>query len=334
MLQAARMPPPVVPGCRVGVAALSGPVVAARLETGLRELERLGFEPVPAANLASRDGLFAGRDDERLAAFHALASDPSVAAIAFARGGHGLLRLLPHIDWELLARHPRAYVGYSDLTPFLLQVVQRLGLVAFHGPMIAADLARGLSADEEASFLAALAGRPLDLPLQAVASNPRASGEGVPDGDAMPIPRPASEDAATRETEPVEGVLLGGCLSLLASLPGTPWAPDLTGSVLFWEEVAEPLYRIDRMLTHLELAGWLSTLAGMVVGQVTPPTDPEETARLADGLDGVLAERRAAFGLPVVTGLPAGHGAPNWTVPLGLPARVAGDGTRLEIRVA
>lgn len=328
------MPPPVVPGCRVGVAALSGPVVAARLDAGLRELERLGFEPVPAANLASRDGLFAGRDDERLAAFHALVSDPSVAAIVFARGGHGLLRLLPHIDWDLLARHPRAYVGYSDLTPFLLQVVQRLGVVAFHGPMVAADLVRGLTSEEEQSFLAALAGRPLDLPLQEVASGLHARRGGVAHGGATLPLESVSGEPSRRSTGPVEGVLLGGCLSLLASLPGTPWAPDLTGSLLFWEDVAEPLYRIDRMLTHLELAGWLSTLAGMVVGQVTPPTDPEEAARLADGLDGVLAERHAAFGLPVVTGLPAGHGAPNWTVPLGLPARIADDGTRLEIGVA
>lgn len=326
------MPPPVVPGCRVGVAALSGPVVAARLETGLRELERLGFEPLPAANLASRDGLFAGRDDERLAAFHALASDPSVAAIVFARGGHGLLRLLPHIDWELLARHPRAYVGYSDLTPFLLQVVQRLGLVAFHGPMVAADLARGLTPEEEQSFLAALAGRPLDLPLiPDLLAEPPSSTSVLPPRSRSRI-RGESNPFSGAEAE-AEGILLGGCLSLLASLPGTPWAPDLTGSLLFWEEVAEPLYRIDRMLTHLELAGWLSTLTAMVVGQVTPPSDPEEKARLADGLDSVLAERRAAFGLPVVTGLPVGHGAPNWTVPLGLPARIADDGTRLEIGV-
>ncbi|MGH9380183.1 MAG: S66 peptidase family protein [Thermoanaerobaculia bacterium] len=309
MIETVRLPPPAVPGCRVGVAALSGPVDPVRLEAGLRELERLGFDPVPAPNLASRHGLFAGPDEERLAAFHELASDPSLAAIVFARGGHGLLRLLPRFDWELLTRHPRAYVGYSDLTPFLLQVVQRLGLVAFHGPMVATDLARGLSPDEEDSFLAALAGRPLDLPVH-------------------PVPW----DPAT--LPPIEGVLLGGCLSLLASLPGTPWAPDLTGSLLFWEEVAEPLYRVDRMLTHLELAGWLGTLAGMVVGRVTPPRDPEEAERLTRGLDGVLAERAAAFGLPVATGLPVGHEAPNWTVPLGVRARLVEGAVRLEVGVA
>ncbi len=150
----------------MGVAALSGPVDPARLEAGLEALRRLGFEPVLAANVLSRHGLFAGGDEERLAAFHRLAADPSLSAIFFARGGHGLLRLLPAIDWDLLRRHPRAYVGYSDLTPFLLEVVRRLGLVTFHGSMVAADLARGLRPEEEESLLGALAGRyPAEVPF-------------------------------------------------------------------------------------------------------------------------------------------------------------------------
>jgi len=104
-MRTARLPPPVLPGDRVGVAALSGPVDPERLEAGLEALAGLGFEPVPAANLGlqSRDGLFAGTDDERLAAFHELAADPEIRAIVFARGGHGILRLLPGIDWDHLA---------------------------------------------------------------------------------------------------------------------------------------------------------------------------------------------------------------------------------------
>src|SRR5206468_4041681 len=139
------LPPPAGPGDRVGVAALSGPVDPERLARGLAALRALGLEPVVADNILSRRGLFAGGDAERLA--------------GFARGGHGVLRLLPGIDWELLGRRPRAYVGFSDLTPFLLGVVQRLGLVAFHGPTVAADLARGMPPEDAASLLGALAGR-------------------------------------------------------------------------------------------------------------------------------------------------------------------------------
>src|SRR5690606_33959647 len=131
------LPPPVRPGDRIGVAALSGTIDPERLERGLAEVVALGFEPVLADNLAQRAGLFAGSDSERLEGLLRLADDPTIPAIFFACVCHGARRLLPAIDWDRLARVPRAYVGYSDLTPFLLQVVERLGLVAFHGPMVA-----------------------------------------------------------------------------------------------------------------------------------------------------------------------------------------------------
>ncbi len=179
MIPPAHLPPPAGPGDRVGVAALSGPVDPGRLAEGVEALKRLGFEPVLADNLLQRHGLFAGSDAERLAGFHRLAADPDLPVILFARGGHGVLRILPDLDWDLLARRPRAYMGFSDLTPFLLAVVHRLGLVAFHGPMVAADLARGLSAEDEASFLAALAGRPLAaLPVTVL----RPGRQGMPGG--------------------------------------------------------------------------------------------------------------------------------------------------------
>ncbi len=288
------LPPPVLPGDRVGIAALSGPIVPGRVERGVAALERLGFEAVLAGNLASRHGLFAGADDERLAAFHALADDPSIRAIVFARGGSGLLRVLPRIDWDLLARHPRAYVGYSDLTPFLLAVVERLRLVAFHGPMAAADLARGLTGREERSFLDALAGRV--------------------DGASMPVSGWLREGAA-------EGPLLGGCLSLLTSVQGTPWAPRLDGSILFWEDVGEPLYRLDRMLTQLDLAGGLTAIRGMVIGHCRP-SDSASGAGAVDGWLGQLSEAFEGRSWPVAYGLEAGHEAPNLTLPLGLPARL------------
>lgn len=303
----ARLPPPSGPGDRVGIAALSGPIDPERLERGMAALERLGFVPVPADNLASRtpSGLFAGDDAARLAAFHRLAADPSLAAILFARGGHGMLRVLPGIDWELLARRPRAYMGFSDLTPFLLGVVARLGLVAFHGPMVAADLARGLSPEDEESFLGALAGRyPASLPL----ASPLRAGSGE-----------------------VAGPLLGGCLSLLAATLGTPWAADLSGALVFWEDVGEPPYRIDRMLTHLRLSGSLTAIAGMIVGHITLGSG--ETA--GEGVDpdwrSVVGEALAGDSWPLAWGLPSGHVAPNRALPLGLPARLSPDATRLVL---
>jgi muramoyltetrapeptide carboxypeptidase len=295
----------------VGVAALSGPVDPERLERGLAALERLGFVPVPADNLAarSRDGLFAGDDADRLAAFHRLAADPSLAAILFARGGHGMLRVLPGIDWELLAKRPRAYMGFSDLTPFLLGVVARLGLVAFHGPMVAADLARGLLPEEEESFLGALAGR---YPV------------------AQPLGSPLRADSGERA-----GPLLGGCLSLLAGTLGTPWAADLSGALVFWEDVGEPPYRIDRMLTHLRLSGSLSAIAGMIVGHISGACGGSE-GTAGDGeapadWRSVVGEALSGAVWPLAWGLPSGHVAPNRALPLGLAARLSPDATRLVL---
>ncbi|MEM6794038.1 MAG: LD-carboxypeptidase, partial [Acidobacteriota bacterium] len=144
MIDPVILPPAVRPGQRaIGVAAISGAVDAGRLDRGIRALEALGFRVVEASNLRTRQGLFAGSDAERLAGLHRLVADPEVGAIVFARGGWGAPRLLGAVDWDLLAAHPKAYVGYSDLTPFLLAITARLGLATFHGPMVAADLARG-----------------------------------------------------------------------------------------------------------------------------------------------------------------------------------------------
>jgi muramoyltetrapeptide carboxypeptidase len=303
LIDPVRLPPPAGPGDRVGVAALSGPVKPERLDAGVEALRGLGFEPVLADNLAgrSRHGLFADDDAERLAAFHRLAADPDLTAIFFARGGSGLLRVLPGIDWDLLARHPRAYVGYSDLTPFLLGVVERLRLAALHGPLVAGELAQGLDAAEKESLLGALAGRyPAALPFGAWL-RPPASG-------------------------PVAGPLLGGCLSLLAGTVGTPFFSDLSGGILFWEDVNEPPYRIDRMLTHLRLSDSLTKIAAMIVGHVDGLKPEEEPV---PDWPALVEDSVAGFGWPLAWGLASGHQRPNLTLPLGLMARLENEDRHL-----
>ena len=285
----ARLPPPVRPGDRVGVAALSGPVDPKRLARGMETLGHLGFEPVAAENLASTRGYLAGSDDERLAAFHRLAADRTLSAVFFARGGYGSLRVVDRLDWELLAAHPRAYVGYSDLTPLLSAVVGRLGLASFHGPMVAADLARGLSPEEEGSLLGALAG---DLP------------------SLVPVATWLVPGAA-------EGPLAGGCLSLLAAAAGTPFAPDFEGAVVLLEDLGEPLYRLDRLLTQLRLSGLLSGAAGVVVGHLDLPAGQDPGALVE-----LLADRLGDLGVPVALGASSGHSPPNLTLPLGLLCRL------------
>lgn len=290
------MPPPVGPGDQVGVAALSGPVARDALERGLAELERLGFRPVPADNLASRHGLFAGSDEERLEAFHKLARRPDLGAIFFARGGHGVLRLIERIDWALLARFPRVYVGYSDLTPFLNSVVERLSLVSIHGPMVAVEMARGLRPAERIALLEVLRG---ELPATRRFRRRLVAGQG-------------------------EGRLVGGCLSMLVATLGTTFAPRLDNRILFFEDVDEPPYRIDRMLTQLRLSGTLEGVRGVVIGGSLPASGES-----VPGGKGEARELLSAIGAPVVAGLASGHGSPNLALPLGLKARISGEDMRL-----
>lgn len=271
----------------MGVAALSGPVDPARLERGVAALRRLGWRVECAANASSRHGLFAGSDEERLEGLHRLAADDAIAAILFARGGHGALRLLPRIDWDLLGRRPRWFVGYSDLTPLLHGVVSRLGWVALHGPVVAAEP----DAEEMASLETAMAGSgPTELELAGTA------------GD------------WEEETAP----LLGGCLSLLAATEGTAWALDPAGAVLFLEDVDEPLYRFDRMLQQLRLAGRLATVRGVVLGSLGRPGGGEHPPQAVVE----LVRQAAEWEIPVAWGCPCGHRRPNRTLPLGAPARV------------
>lgn len=280
----------------MGIAALSGPVEPEKLSAGVEALRRLGFEPVLADNVLSRNGFLAGSDEERLAAFHRLAADPDLPAIFFTRGGYGSMRILPEIDWDLLARHPRAYVGYSDLTPFLMEIVRRLGLVSFHGPLVGGELARGLEPEEEASLLGALAGRyPVEQPFQGWLREGSASGP-----------------------------LLGGCLSLLSATAGTPWLPDLRGAVVFWEEINEAPYRVDRMLTHLRLSGNLAGIAGMIVGHVAGK-------EAWSGWPALVDESLSGFSWPLAWGLPSGHVPPNWTLPVGMLARLEAGSLRMVI---
>ncbi|MCY3592141.1 MAG: LD-carboxypeptidase [Acidobacteria bacterium] len=296
-------PPAAKPGDRVGIAALSGRIDTDRLATGVAALEGLGFEPVLARNLlpeASLSGrsLFAGSDRERLEAFHELAGDESVAAIVFARGGYGVPRILEHVDWTLLASRPRPYIGYSDLTPLLLALVSRTGTMAFHGPM-AVDFARGLLPEERRSFLDALAGR--------------LSGPWV-------LERVSAKLSAGRPPA-IEGRLFGGCLTMLAATVGTGLLPSFQDSILVLEDIDEPEYRIDRLLTQLRTSGQAAGVRAVIAGHFTNCDARASLVDFAEALDA-----------PLFAGLPAGHQAPNHTLPLGAWARLDARNAILEVQ--
>jgi muramoyltetrapeptide carboxypeptidase len=283
-------PPRLRPGATIGVANVSGPVDPARLDAGLAALRSKGYRVVEAANLRRRDGFLAGDDVARAAGYRELLRDPDVDAIFFARGGYGASRVLAHLDADEIRSNAKIHLGGSDLTALFAFAAKHASLATGYGPMVAVQIAEGAELDWERVL----------------------SGES---------PEPA---AVGPEDVVVPGVgvgpLVGGCLSLLASLCGTPEAIFARDSVLFWEDVGEDTYRLDRMLTQLERSGTFDGLQAMVIGSIAPAR--REGAESSEEVRSWLMRRFAGAPFPVASGFPAGHFAATRTLPLGGRVRV------------
>lgn len=287
MSRTRRSAPLLVRGDTVGVVAPGFAVRPAPLHAGVRRLRRMGFRVVLGEHVLSRHGYFAGPDEARAEDLRAMIADADVRAVWFARGGYGTARILDRVPWRLLKRRPKLFVGYSDLTALFCAAVQRGGPVCLHGPVVT-ELGKP-GAYHPSSLRQLLNGESAVLRVRE---------------------RQVLVEGKAR------GRLLGGNLTVLAHLLGTRYAPDTRGCVLFLEEVGEEAYRIDRALTHLKMSGVFRDLAGVVVGRFSVPRT--QRAFPPDrSLNFLLREFLAPLGVPVVTGIPAGHVPAKWTLPLG-----------------
>lgn len=298
-----RLPPPLKPGARIGVVAPAGPIRPALLRAGLAYLSRRGYRIVPGRHLRARHGYLAGTDAQRAADLNHAMADPSLDAVVFARGGYGCARIVERLDFSPLRKKPKLFLGYSDLTAFYAALDRATGIPGFYGPMVLNFNAAGKEF-REPSLWSVMERRPgwNRFPLAA-----------------RGVLRPGT----------AEGKLVGGCLSVLVSLVGTPYDVDTRGKILFWEEVDELPYRIDRMLNHLRMAGKFAGLRGMVVGRLhrCPPTRGMPALTLREMLRDHLRGTR----FPVVIDFPAGHAPGKVTLPLGLPARLSTSERALRI---
>jgi muramoyltetrapeptide carboxypeptidase len=294
--------PKAVPdGAVIGIVAPASPVRAEFVERGVVELEKLGFRPRLGANLYRRGRYTAGSVDERLEDLLGLWESPEVDALLAARGGYGSLDLIPRLDRERLRVRPKVIVGASDVTA-LLSTLGAWGIVSFHGPMLAQRIARN---DFDADGLLRLIQSPEPAGrLDFSGAEPLHPGRGRG-----------------------EGVLHGGCLSLVTALVGTPYLPSWDGSVLFLEDTGVKPYQIDRMLTQLRLSGRLDGVRGIVFGQMPGcEQHPDQGYTLPE----MLREWTAPLGVPVWFGFPSGHTlGPARTLPFGVRARLDDEG--LEI---
>lgn len=287
-------PPALCPGDMIAIIAPASNLKNDYLQRGVAELERLGFRVKYAPDILDKARYTAGRDERRVRELHEAFADPEVKAVWAARGGYGALRLFDLLDDELLRRNPKIFIGYSDVTALHLRFYRRFGWVTFHGPMAAKDLAGGVEHYDQRTLLGALtASEPLGL----IASAPT---EWLHSG------------------APVSGRLLGGCLSLIVALQGTPDELDTRGSILFLEDTGVKPYALDRMFQQLKLAGKFDEVRGVVFGEML---DCVQHAEQGYTIQEVLAELTAELKIPVLFGLPSGHSPRgNLTLPLGVQA--------------
>jgi muramoyltetrapeptide carboxypeptidase len=312
-------PPRLRPGDLVGLIAPGGYTTDRAIEKAVRNITSLGLRVKEGAYLRAVHGSYAGSVQQRLADLHAMFADPEVRMIWPIRGGAGCISLLAGLDYGLIRRNPKILLGYSDITALHLAIYSKTGLVSFHGPVASSTLA--------------------DYPrehMMAVLCDPRPN---------YTIPM-ALENAAKAQLEPhfairtvtsglATGPLLGGNLSMVAALAGTPYALDYRKALLFLEDVNEAPYRIDRWMTQLDLSVGLSKAAGVMVG-ICENCGPEEGERSLT-LDEALDQHLQPLIVPAVSGYSIGHIRHQFTLPMGVRARLDTAGqsvTLLEAAVS
>jgi muramoyltetrapeptide carboxypeptidase len=290
-------PPRLAPGDFIGVLAPAGPVGKEEIQPGIEALESLGFHVILSPNLLLREGYLAGSDDLRLHDLHTFFRDERVKAIICARGGYGSLRLFDRIEFDLIKRYPKILVGYSDITSLLIAVYKRTSLITLHGPVLR-DITKNQGRNLE--FLTRL------LTSDELITLRFEGGKAIREG------------AAT-------GRLMGGNLSLLIHLLGTPFMPSLEGALLFIEERGEAPYRVDRMLTQLRLSGLMERCAGLMIGTFEDCGEESAVASL-------IEERLSDLPFPIMNGLPVGHGEENFALPIGVRAILDTSRMTLELK--
>ncbi len=279
------VPPRLVSGDTIGIAAPASPFDIKLFEAGLAVLKQMGFQVNVPEAVFEKNGYLAGSDPVRAKVLNRLFADPKIKGIVCARGGFGSMKILPFLDYDTIRANPKAFIGFSDISAVLSVLEAKCDLVAFHGPVMT-TLGRS-SEKMKSSFLAALTSDQL-IEISAI------DGFCIQPGVAV-------------------GPVSGGNLTTLCHLVGTPFEPSFNGKILLLEDCGEACYRIDRMLTQMKLAGCFKKIAGVALGSFQDCGDSKNLYR-------VIREIFKEDEIPIMTGFKMGHGDQNMTIPFGLDA--------------
>lgn len=299
-------------GDRICVVSPASPTLTTTYyEKGRAVLGAMGYRVVPGRHVNERRLLFAGDAQARAADINNAFRDPSIKAVICTRGGCGTAQILPYIDFPAIARNPKIFVGYSDITALQAAILQRTGLVTFYGPMVSTDFGKELTGYTRKGFLKILTH----------------TGEGIE------LKNPAKREMTTIVPGKAVGRLTGGCLSVVVASLGTPYEIDAKGSILFFEDIDEKPHRIDRYLTQLEQAGKLTEAQGIIFGtfRQCTYTASDNYSKYGVTLLDIIRERIVPLGVPCIYGLQFGHVRSKLTMPFGAAAIL--DATNKGINV-
>ncbi len=283
-------PPRLRPGDTIGVVAPAGPFERKLFSQGLSTLEAMGFQICVPKEIFEKTGYLAGDDAHRARLVNRLFKDPAIHAIVCARGGFGSLRILPRLDFDAIRENPKIFMGFSDITALLTAITTLGGLVSFHGPVVT-TLANALKNTRDALSAAILSDAPLEV---------------------------QSANGVVIRAGRAQGPVIGGNLTTLCHLLKTPFEARFKNHILLLEDRGEALYRIDRMLFQMKLAGCFEGIAGLVLGSF-------EGCGSLDDVFQVFEEHFKDIPVPILAGFDVGHGEQNLTIPIGLDATLDAD---------
>lgn len=297
------------PGDTIGFIAPSGAVrTEGAIERAVAEAERAGFRVKLGESCGQKYGYLSGTDEVRACDVNRMFLDDEVDAIMCVRGGYGTTRMLDLLDYEAIAAHPKIFMGFSDITAMHIAMLQKAELATFHGPMATSDWTEEMHPFSFASMMRAIG-----------TAEPMGALQNAPDYHARRMVNPGC----------AEGQLVGGNLTLIASLLGTPYELDTKGRILFIEEIGEHTYCVDRLLTQLRLAGKFEDCAGVVFGDFN--NCEIEYPQFGLTIEEIIRDVVAPCGKPVFTGLQSGHCTPKLTLPLGVRCRMDANTCTLDV---
>ncbi|MEM8895214.1 MAG: LD-carboxypeptidase [Bacteroidota bacterium] len=289
-------------GDTIGLITPASAISRTAFENSLTNLENLGFKVKYSPNMRVKKGFLAGTDAQRVKDIHDMYSDDGFSGIICARGGYGSGRLVSQLDYDLIRNNPKVFIGYSDITALHYAIHANTGLVTFHGPVAASSFPKSTE-----NYFEDVVIKGKEVKLKAVQKPDKPN---------------RAFDVFSINSGTAEGPLVGGNLSLMVSLMGTPYDLDFEGKIVFIEEIGESPYRVDRMLTQVLNSGKLDKAAGVALGVFnnceTRPEDPDFGDSLS--LKEVLEDRLSSLNIPVAYGFPIGHISENATLPMGARA--------------